>query len=72
MNVATSADRKPDHVMPEPFCANDTGFGVKVNRQPGQRSLIRLAPWHTGKLVGELRLGRFPQSQNVFGRKHVG
>ena len=49
-----------------------TCSGVKVNRQPAPRSLIRLAPRHTGKLVGELGLRRFPQSQNVFGRKHVG
>src|SRR5271163_3503003 len=34
--------------------------GVKVNRQPAPRSVIRLAPWHARKLVGELDLGRFP------------
>src|SRR5271156_1144217 len=34
--------------------------GVKVNRQPAPRSVIRLAPRHTGKFVGELGLGRFP------------
>ena len=51
--------------------AGGDGVGAAAPAVAGRR-VTRLAPWHAGKLVGELRLGRFPQPQNVFGRKHVG